>query len=393
MSGQPVPSQLDQVLPRFYVQKAGPYHPFGRIRIAPFGKGGLRILAESGYTLNLAPDMALVVTEADVEMKVITPLLTNPNYLAIPTASIQGKKYLAPATLDKKAAKTGGYYPDFSMWELGFAVLIVEAKEPGVPVEVGFREACLYARHLNAEYKSGVNPCDFVISCNGKQLAYGAWDTNQCHTVEIDALQIGSNELETLVRFCHHRVLVAHAARCLSAVRLSRSTQPHTLAGGQALINSKKPFNSFAAELAPTLRRYFTSVTQNNDPEIYKRGYVGSDDITQYDRVLESLLKDRLTARRQLSEELNPTKAKEPKLARAIDKYRQDRPPEGQLQLITGSVGTGKSLFARRYKELLQPEEQRKSTRWAFIDANSDPSRTAFRRIADSVPVIADSFR
>ena len=49
MSGQPVPSQLDQVLPRFYVQKAGPYHPFGRIRIAPFGKGGLRILAESGY--------------------------------------------------------------------------------------------------------------------------------------------------------------------------------------------------------------------------------------------------------------------------------------------------------------------------------------------------------
>ena len=38
MSGQPVPSQLDQVLPRFYVQN-GPYHPFGKIRIAPFGKG------------------------------------------------------------------------------------------------------------------------------------------------------------------------------------------------------------------------------------------------------------------------------------------------------------------------------------------------------------------
>ena len=35
-------------MPRFYVQKAGPYHPFGRIRIAPFGKGGLRILAEWG---------------------------------------------------------------------------------------------------------------------------------------------------------------------------------------------------------------------------------------------------------------------------------------------------------------------------------------------------------
>jgi hypothetical protein len=313
------------------------------------------------------------VTEADVELKVVTPLLTNPNYLAIPTASIQGKTYLAPTVLDKKAGKTGGYYPDFSVWELGFAVLIVEAKEPGIPVEVGFREACLYARHLNAEYKSGINPCHFVLSCNGKQLAYGAWDSNRCQTVEMDVLQIGSNELETLIRFCHHRVLLAHAAKCLSGVRLSRSTQPYMLAGERALINSKKAFNSFAAELAPTLRRYFTSVTQNNDPDIYQRAYVDSDDITQYDRILESLLKDRLTPRRPLSQELNPTRAKEPKLAKAIATYRDDRPPDGQLQVITGSVGTGKSLFARRYKELLQPEEQRKSTHWAFIDFNGAP--------------------
>src|SRR5450759_3137435 len=50
MSGRSVPSQLDQVLPRFSVQKPGPYHPFGRIRIAPFGKGVLRILGESAYS-------------------------------------------------------------------------------------------------------------------------------------------------------------------------------------------------------------------------------------------------------------------------------------------------------------------------------------------------------
>jgi hypothetical protein len=49
MNGRPVPSQLDQVLPRFSVQKAGSYHSLGRIRIAPFGKGLLRILWESGY--------------------------------------------------------------------------------------------------------------------------------------------------------------------------------------------------------------------------------------------------------------------------------------------------------------------------------------------------------
>jgi hypothetical protein len=323
--------------------------------------------------LSLPPDLGSIVTEADVELKVVTPLLTSPNYLAIPTSSIKGKTYLAPAELDKRAGKTRGYFPDFSVWELGFAVLIVEAKEPEVSVGVGFREACLYARHLNSEYKSGINPCYFVLACNGRQLAYGAWDTSDHDVVEADALQIGSNALNALVKFCHHRVLMAHAKKCLSAIRLSRSTEPYVPAGGQALINSKKAFNSFAAELSPTLRRYFTSATQNSDAEIYQRAYVGSDDITQYDRILESLLKDRLTARRQLSEELNPTRSNEPKLAKAIDKFRQERPPEGQLQLITGSVGTGKSLFTRRYKELLQPDEQRRSTRWAFIDFNTAP--------------------
>jgi len=325
------------------------------------------------FFLNLSVPIEAIVTEADVELNVITPLLINDNYLAIPGTSIRGKTYLAPSVLDKSAGKTRGYFPDFSVWELGFAVLIIEAKGPEVPVEVGFREACLYARHLNAEYKSGLNPCHFVLASNGKQLAYGAWDTNQCTITEISDLNLGTAELEALINFCHHRVILAHAAKCLAAVRLSRSTQPHSLAGAQSLINSKKPFNSFAAELAPTLRRYFTSTTQNDDPEIYEKGYVGSDDVTEYDRILESLLKDRLTSHRTLSEELSPTKAKEPKLTKAIDKFREDRPPEGQLQLITGSVGTGKSLFTRRYKELLQPENQRAVTHWAFINFNNAP--------------------
>ena len=335
--------------------------------------GGRYGAPAQGCFLNLPFETETIVTEADVELKVIAPLLTSSNFLDIPSASIKGKDYLAPTVLDKSAGKTGGYYPDFSIWELGFAILIVEAKGPEVPVEVGFREACLYARHLNAEYKSGLNPCHFVLASNGKRLAYGAWDTNQCKIGDIADLKLGTTELDALIKFCHHRVLLAHAAKCLAAIRFSRSTQPYTLAGGQALINSKKPFNSFAAELAPTLRRYFTSTTQNDDPDIYEKGYVGSDDVTEYDRILESLLKDRLTSRRPLSQELSPTKAKEPKLAKAIDKFREERPPEGQLQLITGSVGTGKSLFTRRYKELLQPEDQKKATHWAFINFNNAP--------------------
>jgi type I site-specific restriction endonuclease len=108
--------------------------------------------------VNAVVEAAVDATEADVELKVIMPLLTDQNFLAIPAASIKGKAYLAPTALDKSAGKTGGYYPDFSVWELALPVLVVEAKEPEVAVQVGFREASLYARHLNEDYKSGVTP-------------------------------------------------------------------------------------------------------------------------------------------------------------------------------------------------------------------------------------------
>ena len=166
-------------------------------------------------------------------------------------------------------------------------------------------------------------------------------------------------------------MLVVHAAKSLAAMRLGNAVQPYTLAGGQALLTSKKPFNTFAAELSPLMRRYFTSTAQNSDPDIYIRGYVGSDDITEYDRILEALLKERIASHRgSLSQELTPTRGKEPKLAAAIEKFKTERPVDGHLQLITGGVGT-ENLYSRgAIKELLQPEEQKKWTHWAFIDFN-----------------------
>ena len=119
---------------------------------------------------------AALKTEADVELKVISPLLTGANYLEIPVSSIKGKEYLQPAPLDKAASKSGGYYPDYSVWEKAVPVLIVEAKSPDVLAEVGYREASLYARHLNQRYKSGLNPCHFILSCNGDRLLAGNWD-------------------------------------------------------------------------------------------------------------------------------------------------------------------------------------------------------------------------
>lgn len=316
-----------------------------------------------------------VETEADVEQKIIFPVLTHPNFLEIPQHAVKAKSYLPATDLDKAAGKSRGYFPDFSIWEKALPILIVEAKAPDVPAEVGYREAALYARHLNQSYRSGLNPCRYIIACNGDRLLLGHWDSGPEIELSIDELAPGTASTQKLRDFCHYRVLNAYAAECLAAVRTGQFIMPYQRAGGTAILNSKRPFNTFAADLSPLLQRYFTSQSQNNDPEIYSRGYVGSDDVTAYDRILESLLKDRIITRRgSLPQELQPTRSAEPRLAAALESFKDNRPAEGQLQLITGGVGTGKSLFARRYKELLQPSEQSAWTRWAFVDFNTAPA-------------------
>lgn len=76
--------------------------------------------------------------------------------------------------------------------------------------------------------------------------------------------------------------------------------------------------------------------------------------------------------RGSLSTNLAPEGESEAHVEHAIRQVRGKN--QGELQLVTGGVGSGKSLFVRRYKELLQPPEQRPFTHWAFIDFNSAPT-------------------
>ncbi len=100
--------------------------------------------------------------------------------------------------------------------------------------------------------------------------------------------------------------------------------------------------------------------------------------MTEYDRVLEALLKDRLSVQRgTIVEQLEPSRSGEPHVDRVIADFDRDRPQSGQLQIIQGAVGSGKSLFIRRYKEVLQPVGIPNQVRWGFIDFNSSPADLA----------------
>jgi hypothetical protein len=324
--------------------------------------------------MHIDHDNLTLKTESDVEQKIIMPLLMESIYLEIPEGKIFTKKYLAPTLLDKTAGREGGYFPDYTIWMRGFPVLVVEAKAPEVPSEAGYREASLYARHLNQSYPTNLNPCRFLIATNGKILLAGYWDCKPILELNVMDLRVGSAALERLQEHCHARVLEAHAMACLRQVRLGRSVYPFNLAGGQALLTARRPVNSFAADLSPILRRYFSSSNQEITQEIIERAYVCSAEVTEYDRILEALLKDRLPVQRGTAvQQLRPGRHEEENVARAISEFCEERPETGQLQIIQGAVGSGKSLFTRRYKELMQDQNLSSRSRWAFVDFNASP--------------------
>ena len=323
-------------------------------------------------------DNLALETESDVEQKVVMPLLAGEAYLGIPSKAIFTKKYFAPSLLDKNAGRAGGYYPDYAAFMRSFPVLIVEAKAPDVPAEVGFREASLYARHLNQGYPPDLNPCRFILATNGKELLFGHWDANPILRLQVPHLRVGSSELQQLQQWCNADHLEVHAIACLQHTSTEQFISPYALAGGVAVLNAKLAVNDFAAELSPILRRYFSPSSQESNREIYELAYVDSTEITEYDRILEALLKDRLSVQRgTIVQKLEPGRRGEEHVERAISDFSRERPPSGQLQIVQGSVGSGKSLFIRRYKELLQPEGLATRTRWAFVDFNSSPADLA----------------
>jgi hypothetical protein len=317
-------------------------------------------------------ETSVLITESDVEQKVVMPLLTDQRLLAIAETSVYTKQYLAPAALDKAAGKLVGYYPDYSIWFHGLPTMVVEAKAPDVAAEEGYREASLYARHLNQKFPAGLNPCARIMATNGKVFLFGSWDAAPDLTLSLTDLRIGTTGLESVQALCSGQVLMHFALQLSQQLKLTNVVFPYEMLGGQAVLNAKLPLNTFAADLSPILRRYFSSTPQENIHEIAEKAYVSSNEVTEYDRVLESLLKERLTFRQQtIVQRLEPKKHEEPHVAKVISAFNQERPAHGQLQIIQGPVGAGKSLFARRYKDVLQNPEDAALTRWAFVDFNT----------------------
>jgi hypothetical protein len=233
-------------------------------------------------------------TESDVEQKLLLPFLVHPSFLALPINWIRTKEYMTPTEIDKVAGKKYGYVPDYSVWLGGLPQLIVEAKALDVAVEVGLREARLYAGEINKRYPPGVNPIQFVLATNGAQFALSEWDS-ETNTLRVDCAEaVPGNAVLQAMQNAIGKAEIEKRAKQLAVHFQSRQFYGiASFMGGQSRINQQLGVNEFAEPLFPTLTKYFASNSDEVSDEIIDRAYVSSDELTTYEGVLETYLKDR----------------------------------------------------------------------------------------------------
>jgi hypothetical protein len=270
------------------------------------------------------------ITEGDVETQRIIPLLTDPSLLAYRLTDVRSKASLPPRDIGKGAKRRIGYVPDFIVYNESLPVVVIEAKAPGASPLDAYAEARLYATEINSAYPTGINPCQIIISSNGERVVAGHWDAEHTFDEAVNDIVSSSSELDRLRSIASSDQAARLASALSKQLRSSNFKRPFNQSEGQVQIISRLDPNTFAADLAPILRKYFTSRDQNDDPAIYGRAYISSDEVTSYDRILESFLRDRLS-RSKARVAVKTTRKRSEQVSKKLHEHDTARPPRGDI--------------------------------------------------------------
>lgn len=320
--------------------------------------------------LRLKYDNADCLTEGDVEHKIIIPILEK--IFNIPNVNIKAKNYVPSFNIGKGSKFQSGYFPDFTVFVNTLPVVVVEAKSPDKPIELAIEEAKLYALELNKKYKSGVNPAKYIIASNGVQFAFGIWDNDSDIIMDINNVIPNASDINKVYNFINFDALDSYSKDCLE--RNSPSEKYYSamnIRGGirRAMI-PVEPNPFFGTGILSRLIDLYFDNDESNIDEIIDKAYVSTSDRNDFDRELEAMLKSRLCLLENKYNLLNSNSSKDCELNNEIKRHISSFHNTSKMQLIIGAVGSGKSLFIKRFYTKLLDEEIRKNSIWAFINFN-----------------------
>jgi energy-coupling factor transporter ATP-binding protein EcfA2 len=319
------------------------------------------------------PAAGAIVTESDVEQKIIYPLLVADAAVGLQyeSAEIITKGDIRKLSIDKLTKKKI-YYPDYMVVIGGFPLLVIEAKKPDEPdIEEAFREARLYANELNAYFPTGVNPVRKVIATNGLKLLAGSNDSIKPQLVmEVSELVASSQKYHDLFKDFSRNSLEILVNKFNEDLYPGYLSKPRRLVGGRAVQDEEIGHNSFGANIASDLGYIFNPATIEDRIFIAKNGYIPSK---RRERFIEPI--DRLIRAAKPPSEINATTIEDTSAPRELVAVlaKQGKLLERKVILLVGSVGSGKTTFIDYLKEVALPAEVIDRTSWIRINMNESP--------------------
>ena len=312
-----------------------------------------------------------LLTESDVEQKLLWPLLTSALAygMGFAPADILTKSSIRRLEIDKGSSKKL-YFPDYMAVIAGLPVLVVEAKAPKESVEQGLVEARLYGNELNALFATGINPCVRVIACNGRELLSAPVDTAEPDIqLEFSDISIGSSLFARLVGSCRRSVLQEYADSLRRRTRKPQYRRAVSVIGGLGFQSQELPPNTFGATIVGDYGHVFNPKTRVDREIIVREAYVPSLRRQRYVEPIDRLIRSAVipaTARLPALEDTSSPS----ELSIALSERRN---LENQVLLLVGSVGSGKSTFIDYLSLVALPKELRDKTLWARINLNEAP--------------------
>lgn len=268
-----------------------------------------------------------------------------------------------------KGNKAHNYYPDFIVILNGVPSVIIEAKKVGENLDEAYREARLYASEINSLHQEDINPCKYIIACDGVILKAGFWDSQPIFTIEISNWTEVNVDFAKFIETFSQNSVKKHSDKINELVRKNTVyVKPLFQLGGKFLID-KEINNTFGENIAIQYKHIFNPELEDERSDLVKNAYVVVDrhesHINPIDRLIRKKLNPFVANATLVKDTKNPVEI--------IDQLKKINSYNNEVLLLIGSVGSGKSTFVTYLKEVALDTELENQLIWITVNLNNAP--------------------
>lgn len=298
-------------------------------------------------------DKSSLVTESDVEQKLIYAFLTAPIPMGFGLNDTQIlTKHILRQQLIGKGQKQKYYFPDYLISIRGIPVCVVEAKKPEEDLENAFAEARLYATEVNATFPHRINSCKYIIVCNGNETWAGYFDQAEpVIKLSFENFSTENHEYVDFLDFCSLEKMTAIANQPYINIRgNSHYNTPVSQLKGKRVQNETIQDNAFGRTFIIENRTIFDPQTEEDRSIIVDNAYISSAKREQH---IDPIYKEIRKFEMPNQESYISIATKEPtELVQKITQRVEEKVEAYSFMLLIGNVGSGKTTFIRYFKRV-----------------------------------------